>query len=238
MIRFSASSWRRGRPWLVVAPLALVAAACTLPSVFANVEGSAHRRTSSRWGACWEAEGGRPEFVRLPAAPTGFVQVGHEKFFIPGADPFPCHHTTDHRYAGLLKFDIPPSAPRILRAVLRPVESSSVGGRFGSRPAAECVVTVARAAEIWETEASPRFPRTTPLFPGSFATDTIRLGTIAPDGALHPGLDVTSVAQDWQEGRAPNLGFVITSNAAFTREQRSSCVHNVVFAAEVEFEDP
>ena len=169
----------------------------------------------------------------MPDPPLGFVAVGHEKLFVRGADPFPCHHTFDRRYAGLLKFDIP--SP-IVRAVLRPVESRpQVRTNPRIRPSSECAVTIARAAEIWNPVKSS-MPRTLPLFPRSLATDTIRLGTLTPD-QTHPGIDVTSIAQEWQDGLSPNLGFVIKSNATFTREQSSLCLHHVAFEVEVEFEE-
>lgn len=225
----------RGRIALVL----LALGACTL-NVAPNAMGTAHARTSNRWGACVAAEGWRSEYNRRGDAPEGFVAVGHEKIFVPGADPWPCHHTTDHRYHGLLRFDIPRDAHPIVRAVLRPVESIAQPsrGRIAGRVMPECLVTVARSAEVWsEGTSSGRLPRTTPLFPGSFATDTLRIGALSPEDDTHPGLDVTRVAQEWQNGTAPNLGFVLSSNARFASDQASTCLHHVAFEVEVEFAD-
>jgi len=214
--------------------------ACTL-HVGADVEGSAHSLQRNRWGVCVMAEGGRSEHVPRPAAPAGFLNVGYENLFTRGADPFPCHHWAEHRYAGLLRFDIPRDAHRILRAVLRPVESipQAPRSRIGGRARSECLLTVSRAAEIWNpgvTSLGARTLRTTPLFPGSLATNTLRIGALA-EGASHPGLDVTQVAQEWQDGTSPNLGFVIASTARFERDRPETCLHQVAFEVEVEFDD-
>jgi hypothetical protein len=151
--------------------------------------GTAHTVQTNRWGACISAEGG----VEAPAvATTGRVLVGHEKWFLPGADPFPCHHSVFHRYAAMLVFDIP-REPRILRFVLHPVNSFLVVRRGRSSGNPECTVTISIAQEVLFT--GNRMPRTVPLFPGSFATDTIRIGAMSFFDRPHPGIDVTSVAQ-------------------------------------------
>lgn len=214
--------------------------ACTL-HVAANVEGTAHTLQRNRWGACVAAEGGRSEHVPRSAAPAGFLNVGYESLVTRGADPFPCHHWASHRYAGLLKFDIPRDAHRILRAVLKPVESIPLlpRSRIGGRAASECSFSVARAAEIWDagvTSLGTRTLRTTPLFPGSFASDTLRIGPLSAD-ETHPGIDVTSVAQEWQDGLSPNLGFVISPTARLTQDRAETCLHQVAFEVEVDFED-
>ncbi len=232
--------------WSSKAPLAacglgvllLAVGACTL-HVIANEERTAHTMARDRWGACVAAEGWRSEYNRVSPAPEGFLQVGHEKFFVRGADPWPCHHTTEHRYNGLLRFDIPRDANRIVRAVLRPVEARRRAARPSAGPtASECLVRVARAAEVWSSGlADGSSPRTTPLFPGSFAADTLRIGALSASAPPHPGLDVTRVAQEWQDGSAPNLGFVVSSIASFTRDQSGTCLHDVAFEVEVEFEE-
>lgn len=193
--------------------------------------GTAHVFSSNRWGWCFAAEGccsGSPSV----AAP-GAVIAGYSKAFWPGADPLPCHHTVEHRYASMIRFDIPP-VPPIQRFILRPVSSRAVGLLSG-RPTTECTLNVSLSQEGIFT-ASGRLPRTAPLFPGSFATDSIRIGPLTASDPPHPGIDLTSIAQQWQIGTLPNFGLVVSYPYPFPIDANALCLYFVTFAATVDFD--
>ena len=196
---------------------------------------TAHTLQEKHWGVCIEASGCcETEFhAATPLRGAGSVLVGHEKLMLPGADPFPCHTSFLHKYAAMIRFDIP-REPRILRFVLHQVDANPV---FRSLPKArrarrpeECTFTVTRSLEM--PRAMQRMPDTAPLFSDASATSTIRIGVMT-----FGKIDVTSVAQAWQNDTLLNLGFVVSQNLSFADDSSFICLHDVQFGAEIEFEE-
>jgi hypothetical protein len=211
---------------------AMVNVGCT-SLVRPSTVATAHTLQEKRWGVCTVASGCcETEFhAATPWRGAGSALVGHEKLMLPGADPFPCHTSFFHSYAAMIQFDIPPE-PRIVRFVLRQVGANPVFRPLPkarrARRAEECTFTVTRSLEV--PRSLEEMPSTAPLFSDSSAANTIRIGAMT-----FGKLDVTSIAQAWQNGTLPNLGFVVSQNRRFADDSSFICLHDVQFGAEIEF---
>lgn len=195
--------------------------------------GAAHEVSTNSIGWCVGAWGGGEYVGRVDRAPALFAAVGYDKIFLPGAQPFPCGRSVDHRYAALLEFDV--RGDPITRAILRPVELRPVTPAPRGRPLLSCEVTVSLAQEVWREGRGTTIPRRTEITPG---TETrLTLGPVLADGAVYAGVDVTTIAQEWRDGSKPNLGFVLSFEDPLHSGDHQSCLYYVRMELQLELAD-